>query len=880
MKKKALLIVLVLLVLLSSVYSATFSKNIELRKVSTKYFDIVYPEISSKTASLLCSNADAYYDEIALNLNVKKKFRMTVTITPDKNLLNAHFSPYPYNHIVLYDVISSDVSFINFENLILDVFYHELTHAVSMNIRDDFTQKVSNVFSDSFNFQYLLYLPLSFLEGVTVSFESLKGLGRLNNGFKTQKIKEAKIEGVFPKFTDIATARDVYPIGDFPYIFGGSFSSYLQETYSMEKYATLFHQTGRFQFNSVKGIFKKVYGLSLKDAWNDYYESIEIPSNLIDPTVEYSSDSLLQSLVETSNGFYFYDKTKNSIFKFIENSNNKIIEKLINSSSEEMQVSVKEKENLLLTSNVTEGLKELRLFNLQTNKIIKKYKDIRLGALLNDKEGNTVLTGLINEGLNCTLVFLSLEGEEVYSKVDLAYGSLVYDMIDIENNSCAFILQMDGNTNIALYNYESGNLKIINNPIPILIKDLSKTENGLLFSWVKKENNDALPCLGKLNFSDLTKISFLLSHDNILGGVNHPLEKDDTIYFISNYFDHDEISSLLNSNFEMQEFNTTYVEIENWENNRTKDFPNLSSSVKYNKILDFQDVTILPSFTFSVDSQNNYDSYYGFTFITGDPTETYLLYSNLLYAYEDKTIIINSELESNFNFFSHSEGFQTVVNTETNAFDISIFHEGNLNKELSNEMGDLNFAYEVKFKQICSNPYLYWQLNPNWSLVKNKDLGAYGEYGFIFGTSYEGKIKSNLSYTDLFSFYVKGEFNRLLPFNSIKGFTFNLPSDMYINYSLPRSLFLNFTTILFGYEIQNSFEFLNLYFQRVEIEAASGFLFYLFDEVELNNLSLNLKLSFSPVIGTLITQLKPKLLIGYDYIVADKKWQFNVSFRL
>jgi len=873
MRKKALFVALVLLILLSSVYCANFSKNLELRKVSTKYFDIVYPEISSQSASLLCANADSYFDEIASKLNVEDRFRMTVTLTPDKNLLNAHFSAYPYNHIVLYDVISSDVSFINFENLILDVFYHELTHAISMNIRDDFSQTLSNVFSDSFNFQYILYLPLSFLEGVTVSFESLKGAGRLNNGFKTQKIIEAKIEGVFPNFTDIATARDVYPIGDFPYIFGGSFSSYLQKTYSMEKYAFLFQESSKFRFNTFKGIFKKVYDLKLNNAWNDFYESIEIPDKIIKPKIEFSSDSLLANLVGTSTGFYFYDKTQATIYHFGDNS----AEKVLNSTSQEMQLSVNETKKLLLTSNVTEGLKELRLFDLNSKKLIKKFSNLRLGALLTNTQGKTFVTGLIDEGQNCTLVFLSLQGDELYSKVDLPYGEIVNNIVDLDKNRCAFIVQKNGNTNIAIYNYESRKLIVVDNPFPILIKDLSKTNNELFFSWVNKDNDGSFPCLGKFRISDL---SFFLSYKNVLGGINNPIEKDGSIYFVSSYFDHDEISSLNFLDFEMQEFNTTYEEIEKWENNREKEFPNLSNSVKYNKILDFQDFTILPSFAFSFDSQNNYYSYYGFTFITGDPTETYLLFTDILYSSEGKSVLFDSKLQTSYNYFTHVEELDAAWDFESNTFDFSISHNGSLEKELSCEHGSLFLNYDIKFNYNYSNPYLYWRLNPSWALVRNKNLGAYGEYGLVVGTSYEGIIKSDLVYEDLNVFYITGELDKLLPFNSLNGFTFNLPTVVDVDYYYPKSLYLNISTILMGYEIQSSFEFLNLYFQRVELEATSGFGFDLFDEVELNNLSINLKISFSPVIGTIITQLKPKLLIGYDYLLDKKKWEFNVSFGL
>ena len=102
----------------------------------------------------------------------------------------------------------------------------------------------------------------------------------MNNEYAMQIVKQAKIEGVFPKYAEIQGARDIYPSTNASYIFGGMFCKWLQEKYGMEKYSEFWYRCVNFKSLTYIGCFKKVYGISIKTAWKEFYDSIEIPENI------------------------------------------------------------------------------------------------------------------------------------------------------------------------------------------------------------------------------------------------------------------------------------------------------------------------------------------------------------------------------------------------------------------------------------------------------------------------------------------------------------------------------------------------------------------------------------------------------------------------
>ena len=122
----------------------------------TEYFDIIYAKESEKSAALLAEYADSYAKEIAGRLNKRILVRMPVYILAGAESLNGYFTFFPYPRIVVFDTVPEDGTLGNLTDSMLKVFYHELTHAISL-------------------IYFLPVLPLSFNEGAAVYYESLDG---------------------------------------------------------------------------------------------------------------------------------------------------------------------------------------------------------------------------------------------------------------------------------------------------------------------------------------------------------------------------------------------------------------------------------------------------------------------------------------------------------------------------------------------------------------------------------------------------------------------------------------------------------------------------------------------------------------------------------
>lgn len=273
-------------------YGGFMSGEEGLRVVKTEWFDIIFPEKCESTARKIASVADSYYSEISSKLGTEPYQRFPVSITSSIEDLNAFFSPAPYNMICLYDT-ALDENLDSSEG-IESVFYHELTHAVTLNMKSPFWRGLS-VMADLFTLPGIS-LTSFWYEGAAVSFESLGEGGRLNSPFFTQVVAQAKIDGKFPSWRDVTGARDVYPGGSVAYYFGGAFANYLQETYGMEKYGEFWKRAGKSTTLSFcAGVFKKVYGLKMSRAWRDFYDSIEVPSEFSE--IDYSLVSRKNSVV-------------------------------------------------------------------------------------------------------------------------------------------------------------------------------------------------------------------------------------------------------------------------------------------------------------------------------------------------------------------------------------------------------------------------------------------------------------------------------------------------------------------------------------------------------------------------------------------------------
>ncbi|MCR4821365.1 MAG: hypothetical protein K5873_00650 [Treponema sp.] len=245
-----------------------------LHVIQTEYFDIIFPEECQDTAKKIADVCDSYYLEITEKLETQAWQRFPVTITHSTESLNAYFAAIPYNRIVLYDTMP-ETNLDMYEDTIKSVFYHELTHAVTYNMKGPVLKKLS-FFADILTPSWL-NISTFWAEGATVSFESKGRGGRLNDPFSTQMVNQALIEDDFPSWRDVTGARDTYPGGTDAYMFGSMFASYLQETYGMSKYAEFWKRANsRLTLSFIAGVFKKTYGKSISQVWEEFEKTLNL----------------------------------------------------------------------------------------------------------------------------------------------------------------------------------------------------------------------------------------------------------------------------------------------------------------------------------------------------------------------------------------------------------------------------------------------------------------------------------------------------------------------------------------------------------------------------------------------------------------------------
>lgn len=104
----------------------------------TEHFDLVYDAERPEAAFAIAGSCERSYAELERALGVDLGLRLPVVVTPRKNSLNAYYTSWPYNRIVVYDTPAWNPALLSLEGGLRRVFHHELAHAVSLNIRTPF----------------------------------------------------------------------------------------------------------------------------------------------------------------------------------------------------------------------------------------------------------------------------------------------------------------------------------------------------------------------------------------------------------------------------------------------------------------------------------------------------------------------------------------------------------------------------------------------------------------------------------------------------------------------------------------------------------------------------------------------------------------------
>lgn len=243
--------------------------------IKTTYFDIIYPAQSERTARILADRVDALYEKAAAEFETEPWMHIPVIISPSTQIANAYYTGAPYNHIVILDTPCELEMYATDAESIVITFYHELIHAVTANIHKDPKYNKPFFLGDFYSAPFNLNTKLFIIEGATVSREGGDSEGRMNSGETLSMVIQAKLEGRFPEWKDIAGPLDVSPKQTGSYVFGGAFNWWLQNEYGMSRYADFWKECeSNIGFTR---IFKKIYGMTVDQAWQLFMDSVPVP---------------------------------------------------------------------------------------------------------------------------------------------------------------------------------------------------------------------------------------------------------------------------------------------------------------------------------------------------------------------------------------------------------------------------------------------------------------------------------------------------------------------------------------------------------------------------------------------------------------------------
>lgn len=281
--------------------------------IRTERFDIVSTIKSRDAAVLLASFADKEYARIADYFSYTNDERIVVALSADSKEVNGWNINLPYTRIVLLTTPPDGVYFGSYGLWLRTVFIHELTHAVSLNRRTGAAEFLSKIFGNWVSPN--LAMPWFMIEGVTVSLESMEGMGRVNSPSVRSMLRQDILENSFKDIAQAAGPYARYPGRQTFYHYGGLFSAYLQKKYGFEPYFRLWSDMGGNFLLDFGRVFRDVYGITIEKAWEDFRLTLvqEIEQNgpvYQNPDRIFRNDTLITALEIRGNTAYYFDAFK------------------------------------------------------------------------------------------------------------------------------------------------------------------------------------------------------------------------------------------------------------------------------------------------------------------------------------------------------------------------------------------------------------------------------------------------------------------------------------------------------------------------------------------------------------------------------------------
>jgi Tol biopolymer transport system component len=248
-----------------------YDPRFRFRTLTTPRFNIYFHQGEESLAQRLAVIAEEVADRTARELGTPNA-RVHVILVAQNDMPNGWAIPAPYNLIEITPAAPPGESSIgNTDDWLRLVFSHEYTHIVHLDKARGWIGGLRRVFGRSPLFYPNLFLPLWQIEGLATYNESLlTGRGRVPAGDFRVIVSRAAAERRFDPLDRVNGGLIDWPGGTAQYAYGAYFHQYLADRFGPESIARLADDTsGRLPYFGVRG-FRKVFGRSLGDLWNDF----------------------------------------------------------------------------------------------------------------------------------------------------------------------------------------------------------------------------------------------------------------------------------------------------------------------------------------------------------------------------------------------------------------------------------------------------------------------------------------------------------------------------------------------------------------------------------------------------------------------------------
>ncbi len=892
---KRILALVISVLFASNLFASVIGGDIGSVKVaSTEHFDIIYKAQGSETAAVIFENCEDIYNSLVAFFNADPNMHIPVVVTSVYKELNAYYSAYPANRIVMFDTVVTPGDLSNFRSSILGVFRHELTHAFHYNIRGPFFQGLSEVFGDIVSLSPLLYLYPSLTEGGAVLSESVDGYGRINSSYSMQIVRQAKMEGLFPNWFEVAGARDTYPSGLLYYNFSAAFLDYLAQTYGLEKVTSIYEGFSHLRWWSTPGqVIKSRIGKSVREAWKDFYEWVDIPEDIKEgqPVESRSrSASYCTPYLATDGSIYIYDYSSWDVLRFKDDLST--CESVLTVPTSRTSLSVSSDGRHLLVPFVSQGSASVRLYDISgkravLEKIFSSHeRDLRDGTFVNfDGSEYVLLYG--NSGKSTYLDLYDISSMEKVEPKSLALGfdRTAFGFNSLDDGRVAFVTTLEARDNIAVLDLDDMSLKLVENPDGIRILSLSKSNGGdLCFSWYPSSSSEtSTGRYGEISISG-EGISMRLSDSDVSGSVNSPLRLGDEVLFMARFFEHQGLRRIAVSELGLSEPRRLGL-----SDAATPDGPStdnlIRASRKYRPINYLGDGVLIPfaSAEFGIVTMVAF----GLNWRSTDPTETF-----------------THNISAGYGFGNMLASYTFTPNT---LIPYSVFASVSYGTGMSNGESSLPSGYTLLSAGASSSLTLEFENPYNKLSVSDKYVytmaiapsGAFADsHGNHLEVAFQSARKTGMGIYQRFAFTAKAYSDLLLPGVAVG---FSLPSLLWWRCDGPNMTNLPFTfkadahftngydnisltaqasVVLYGREIQRAIQLLGLHVQRFTLDATYIANYQTESRILTHQAQLGARFTFSPIVGAYLTRLKTELGAALVWSSAADDLMVKVYFSL